>query len=1347
MNLKKKDIQNNGEIYSAFHLYKSVDARWQEIIEIVRWNIQNHSRVLFVSNNASQFLDYFAAHRSSFEDEKGFQETLADFYQDNINWGTLLESLENCVDHVFGTLDKEEKEPLVIIFDVFEILYSTNNLDNWSSLFESIDKLCHKKSLFAFYLYDTRRFSIEEINIFREFHPYEFTKGRLHESSNDQFLSTRSFRKPVKSSSGKTANTKISKSLPIDYSDDYFRTLFELAPLPYQSLDIDGCILNVNAAWCEMLGYAREDVVGHWLGDYLVPAHRELFRERFAKFKQCGKVAGAYFEMLCRSGKSIIISVEGRIAYHQDGRFRQTHCILSNVTDQIQAEQARHEKEHIYQELFENNPEKLLLIDPATGAIVGANPAACKFYGYRLNELQEKKISEINILAEGEVLRQMAHAENMEKNVFHFHHLLANGEIKDVEVISRPIVIKEKTLLYSIIHDKTHERSVEEEAKRLNLAIRQKIIALAQPVQNTDYLKFEDLYNLDEIQEIQDAFAEATGVASVITDLNGNPITEPSNFCQLCKDVIRNNPSGMANCIKSDTGICRINRDFSKITPCLSAGLLDIGTGIFAGDHHIANWMIGQVWDPDADIEQMLKYADALGIDRVTYSEALKNVHRMPIEQLEKVSKSLFLIADQLSKLATQNIQQARTILERESVNQKLIRVNHMYRVISTFSQAAVKAQTPEDLFRLVCDVLVKEGKFEVAYIGFQNNYQNLVEITHYAGEQTDIAPGVEFSLDALYQDNNPLSEVIRGNQIITRNQIDAFKTSTGWEAWAGKRGYLSVAGFPVIFSGEVIGGLIVYSSNENFFDQEEIQLLQEISSTLTFSIDSMKSDDQRKKAEIALVESEKRYRCLFTSGSDAIYMYPLLENGQPGKFIEVNPIACERLGYSQEELCQLSPYQINPEEKSHEVDVRFEELVKKKHILIEAEHVSKSGNRIPVEINSSLFELNGRKYGLSISRDISERRMSEKKIKIQIQRLSALHIIDSGIISKLPLDVLVNIILEQVITQLDAKAVVISLFDPKSNRFTTSFSKGLKTTRLDFSLPEKLIQRIFSKSAPVRIDDLSSIQEIELSEHFDENPKSLCCIRIDSNNRILGVLQVFHDHEISEDYDWCSYATTLAGQTAIALETLNLDEKLVKANSVLVQAYEETIDGWAKALDLRDHETEGHSRRVTEATVRLSHSFGFTDEEITYIRRGALLHDIGKVGVPDSILLKPAKLTDEEWVIMKKHPQYSYDLLSSIEFLKPSIDIPYYHHEKWDGTGYPKGLKREEIPMAARIFAVVDVWDALRSDRPYRKGWSADETKKYILSQSGTHFDPKVVEIFLMMEEFTSPNPVDPFL
>lgn len=214
-----------------------------------------------------------------------------------------------------------------------------------------------------------------------------------------------------------------------------------------------------------------------------------------------------------------------------------------------------------------------------------------------------------------------------------------------------------------------------------------------------------------------------------------------------------------------------------------------------------------------------------------------------------------------------------------------------------------------------------------------------------------------------------------------------------------------------------------------------------------------------------------------------------------------------------------------------------------------------------------------------------------------------------------------------------------------------------------------------------------------------------------------------------NSDIDLCR---TLAHQISMAVANAQLHQSLLDANRHLASAYDETLEGWAVALEMRDQETRGHADRVLRLTMELAARMGVPPEQWEHVRRGTLLHDIGKMGVPDSILQKPGPLTDDEWTVMKTHPQKALDMLGAIDFLVPALEIPYCHHERWDGTGYPRGLAGEEIPLVARIFAVVDVYDAVTSDRYYRCGWTHDETLAHIRKESGRHFDPAVVEAFL---------------
>jgi PAS domain S-box-containing protein/putative nucleotidyltransferase with HDIG domain len=226
-----------------------------------------------------------------------------------------------------------------------------------------------------------------------------------------------------------------------------------------------------------------------------------------------------------------------------------------------------------------------------------------------------------------------------------------------------------------------------------------------------------------------------------------------------------------------------------------------------------------------------------------------------------------------------------------------------------------------------------------------------------------------------------------------------------------------------------------------------------------------------------------------------------------------------------------------------------------------------------------------------------------------------------------------------------------------------------------------------------------------------------------DRQKRISGRVYVSHD-------------ITAMKELEHSLRTLNqeLEQRVQARTEELANAYDTTLEGWARTLELRDKEIEGHSRRVSETTIHLAQALRVRESDLVHIRRGALLHDIGKMVIPDEILHKPDNLTVEERAIMERHPETAFELLRSIPYLEKALDIPYCHHERWDGTGYPRGLAGAEIPLAARIFAVADVWDALGYDRTYNRAWTHERRVQYIKDNSGTHFDPRVVEVFLIL-------------
>jgi HD-GYP domain-containing protein (c-di-GMP phosphodiesterase class II) len=269
-----------------------------------------------------------------------------------------------------------------------------------------------------------------------------------------------------------------------------------------------------------------------------------------------------------------------------------------------------------------------------------------------------------------------------------------------------------------------------------------------------------------------------------------------------------------------------------------------------------------------------------------------------------------------------------------------------------------------------------------------------------------------------------------------------------------------------------------------------------------------------------------------------------------------------------------------------------------------------------------------------------------------------------------------------------------------------------------------------------VYIDNLSNRKTdfLRSSSFLQEGFMSYYGIPLIAKGQVHGVLEIFKRSPIDPTPEWFHFLEMLGGQAAIAVDNARLFNILQKTNAELMFAYQATIEGWSQALDLRDHETEGHTRRVKELTLRLARLVNVDEGELPHIQRGAILHDIGKMAIPDNILHKPGPLNEQEWEIMRRHPKYAHDLLAQIEFLAPAREIPLYHHEKWDGSGYPYGLKGENIPRSARVFALVDVFDALTSDRPYRSAWSKQDALGYIQEQTARHFDPNMTPVFLQM-------------
>ena len=363
-------------------------------------------------------------------------------------------------------------------------------------------------------------------------------------------------------------------------------------------------------------------------------------------------------------------------------------------------------------------------------------------------------------------------------------------------------------------------------------------------------------------------------------------------------------------------------------------------------------------------------------------------------------------------------------------------------------------------------------------------------------------------------------------------------------------------------------------------------------------------------------------------------------------------------------------------------------------------------------------------------------------QMKLNQSQLRALMSVGQVINSSLGLRRVLEEVMDSLISLLHAERGFLMLREA-NGALAVQIARGIAHINLDeeaFKVSKTIVKKVVDSGAPVlttnaqadpRFDAQMSVAAYQL--------RSILCAPLKLKNDLIGVLYVdnrahagiFKDHDLE-------LISAFADQAAVAIDSARLFEDLQESHRELEKAYQATLEGWVRALDLRDKETEGHTQRVTILTQRLARSMGIEGDALVHITRGALLHDIGKMAIPDGILLKPGQLTDDERMLIQKHPVYAYEMLSPIAFLIPAIDIPYCHHEKWDGSGYPRGLRGKEIPFAARIFPVVDVWDALTSNRPYRRAMPQYEVRARIKADSGKHFDPVVVDAFMELKDLS---------
>ncbi len=964
--------------------------------------------------------------------------------------------------------------------------------------------------------------------------------------------------------------------------------------------------------------------------------------------------------------------------------------------------------------LFRNHDAIMLLIEPKSGRILDANLAAEKFYGYELAKIKEMLITEISILPPEQTIAALVRALHEEHNYFVCSHRLANGEIRDVEVRASPIVIDGQSVLLSIVNDITAYKKAEaaqrQSAEQYRLLFNRMLDGV---YRSTHEGKFVD---------VNPAMVKMFGYASKEEMLNID-VKKELYFAP------EERGSHVLDTGQEETEVYRLRRKD--------------GSEIWVEDHG------SYVHDEYGNIiyhEGIMR-----DVSERKRAQSLWNKYTEQQQVMYRASRQLNAASDK------QHIYE----VAYEVISQ-LISCDTIY--ISSFERRT-------NMISLEC------GWHDGARVDV-NKYPAIPLEPEGKGTQSEAIRAAKPLLLNNFQERLKNANTIyifddEGNQVENIPEDGDIPRSA------------LVA--PMIVERQVVGVIQVFNYRLNAYSESDLDLLNAFASQIAVALINLdlfqrvqQENRERKQAENSLRARTRELETLFVISSRINFVqteseiFPqILE--ELARAVDADTIAIFLLEPDQTQFSMVSAsgefapyvgYKFGVDEGASGAIFKSRQLYQTDDLANDPLRVENiKGNKklgpavfTPILSGEHLIGvlLAARKKGsqtLSFTTEVmrliiaasellgnavNRVRLHAETLR-RLDRLQTLRAVDQAIASSLDLRVTLNILLKHTLAQLQVDAADVFLFHPHQQNLQYAAAQGFRTSlieRAEIRLNDDFAGRCVMERRMIQIFDPAQTSKNPPFARLwtEEKFFNYVCAPLIAKGEIKGVMEVYSRAALNPDDEWREFLDTLAGQAAIAIDNAQMFENLQSANVELAVAYDATIEGWSRALDLRDKETEGHTQRVTELTVQLAQFMGVSDKELLHIRRGALLHDIGKMGIPDRILLKAGALTPKEWTIMRSHPILAFEMLQPINYLQRALDIPYLHHERWNGSGYPRGLKGEAIPLAARIFAVVDVYDALTSSRPYRKAWTKKKTLAYIQKRSGAEFDANVVDAFLKM-------------
>jgi PAS domain S-box-containing protein len=1077
-------------------------------------------------------------------------------------------------------------------------------------------------------------------------------------------------------------------------SEERYRKLVELLPDALY-VQIGGKFAFINPAGLSLFGAEdRGQILGHSILDHIHSDFREIVQRRIDCLNDNRLAVDRMEQKILRlDGTAVDVEVIATPFVHdnQPGAL----VLARDITERKRAEQALRESEERYRRLFEFSPDAIALL--SDGRVTIANRAWAHMWGAEdpAEVVGFAVMERVHPAYRGIVADRMAQVDKgSELLPMESRHVRLDGSVVDIEVIAAPI------LQAGVRHQLVIARDITER-KKSEAAVRESEQNFRSVVENSgDGIVLTDIQGL--IVEWNQALTALTGLPR--EKVVGKPIWEIHDLLEV--------PAKRSSEAK-------VTRTLA-IKQFFSGGTLP--------------WL-GEWQETD--------------------------LHHLDGESRRAEVKIYSICTPLGAKLGAI----WRDVTEQRRAEARVAQQAREFAVLYETTLASTHQRDLHEVVELLLEQVTSLMGVAYAFISLHEPARQHLRVI--------ASKGAETLSDMLI----PLGKGLAGRVARTGQPlvVDNYQASELALPEFAALGFAMMVGVPLVFSGELVGVLSVAETGTDGrkFSEAEVHLLSLFGSIAASAIHNARLFDK-------VQERVTQLSLLYDAGlalNNVLELHPLLE-----KLFEIarDMLSCDQveffhfdsstnafhyelgIGWSDEVERMLKEFVI-PLDGSRSITrcvgenhqpVNLPDVLQDPRYQVLDPNI-RSGLWVPVQHGESLIGViavfRTRKEPFTPQEEnllvlianqaaiAMENARLYKESQRQFKHIKSLWAIDQAILSKMDLQEIFDVFLKHVVTEFGFDAMTLFLFSPESQTLKLSANRGLQSNEvkeISLHLGEGHVGRVALKREIEFIADLKGIEDAltaklrQMGEHF----VSYIALPLIAKGELKGVLELFSRTQLKLNEEWKSYLNGFANQGAIAIDNAQLLDRLLDANYRLLAAYDATIDGWSRALDLRDKETEGHSQRVTELTLILASEFGVSEKEIPHYRRGALLHDIGKMGVPDQILLKSMPLTRQEWEIMSRHPVYAYELLSGVDYLRPALDIPYCHHEKWDGSGYPRGLKGVEIPLSARIFAIVDVWDALTSDRPYRPAWSKKEALRYIKEQSGIYFDPQVVEAFLKL-------------